>query len=78
MRKAEFMVPAELMPKFTEELVSTKLDNQLTGVTEDDDIVIEVEYEQEETEAVDELEEFLNDLIEESKEEEEEDPEEED
>ena len=70
MRKAEFMVPAELMPKFTEELVSTKLDNQLTGVTEDDDIVIEVEYEQKETETVDELEEFLNDLIEESKEEE--------
>jgi hypothetical protein len=38
------------------------LDNKVVGTTEDDEILVEVSYEKEETEIVDELETILDDL----------------
>lgn len=68
-RKVEFEVPAALMPKFTEELVSKQLDHQLTGITEDDEIIIEILFNQDDPDEVEELEEFFDDLIENQEEE---------
>ena len=72
MRKASFEVPAEVIGDFTEKMTELELSNSITGKTEDDEIEIEVLYEKEESEQVDELEEYLAELIEELDKEEEE------
>lgn len=72
MRKAEFEVPAEVFGDFTEKLAGTGLDNRVLGKTEDDEIEIEVYYEKADAGIIDELEEYLEELIGESEEEEEE------
>jgi capsular polysaccharide biosynthesis protein len=63
MRKAEFAVPSEVMAEFANEMAERELDNKVVGTTEDDEILVEVSYEKEETEIVDELETILDDLI---------------
>ncbi len=73
MRKAEFEVPAELMPEFTEALVETELKHSLTGVNGEGEIVIEVQYKRDEADTVNELEEQLDNLLERADEEEEDD-----
>lgn len=80
MRKVELEVPTEVFGDFTEKLAETGLDNRVTGRTEDDEIEIEVYYEKEDSEVIDELEEYLDGLVqglyeEESEEEEEEEDE---
>ena len=62
MRKAEFAVPSEVMAEFANEMAERELDNKVVGTTEDDEILVEVSYEKEETEIVDELETILDDL----------------
>jgi 2-oxo-4-hydroxy-4-carboxy--5-ureidoimidazoline (OHCU) decarboxylase len=73
MRKAEFYVPSEVMAEFAQELSSRDLTNSITGITEDDDIIVEVEYDKSESDEVDELEEKLDSLCSELENEEEED-----
>ncbi|MFN3343105.1 MAG: hypothetical protein ACK40M_10435 [Flavobacteriales bacterium] len=70
-RKAEFFVPTEVAGEFAQELVQKNLSNTITGTTEDDELVIEVEYERDGTKEVDELENILEKLIEQIEEEEE-------
>ena len=62
MRKAEFAVPSEVMAEFANEMAERELDNKVVGTTEDDEILVEVSYEKEETEIVDELEAILDEL----------------
>lgn len=75
MRKAEFEVPSEVMAEFTDEMVSRDLDNKVTGTNEDNEILVEVIYEKEESKSVDELEKILDNLREQMEEEEEEEDE---
>lgn len=70
MRKAEFYVPKEAMPEFVLEMTGRKLENTISGVSEDDEIIIEVEYEKDDSDDVDELESLLEKLVEKFKEEE--------
>lgn len=63
MRKAEFTVPGDVILDFVQELTEKKLTNEITGVTEDDELVIEVLYDKQESKVVDELEEHLDNLI---------------
>jgi hypothetical protein len=65
MRKIEFEVPAEVFGDFTEKLAETGLDNRVLGKNEDDEIEIEVSYEKDEAELIDDLEEHLETLIDE-------------
>lgn len=64
MRKAEFTVPTEVMAEFTNEMTERDLENKVVGTTEDDEILVEVSYDKEEAQAVDELEEILDNLLE--------------
>ena len=72
MRKAEFIVPQEAAVAFSDELINRNLSNEITGTTEDNELVIEVVYEKEESKEVDELELHLDNLIEQLEEESEE------
>ena len=62
MRKVEFNVHALIIVEFVEELTSRDLNNSVTGVTEDDEIIIEVEYSKTESDEVEELENILEKL----------------
>ena len=76
MRKAEFAVPSEVMAEFANEMAKRDLDNKVVGTNEDDEILVEILYEKEESKSVDELEAILDNLreqVEEESEEEEED-----
>lgn len=73
MRKYQFDVPAERITEFVEQLVNLDLDNTITGITEDNEIVIEVDYEKQDEEAIDGLELLVERIREELEEEEEED-----
>ena len=76
-RKITMEVPPELIGDFTEKLIELELENSITGKNDDDEILVDIFYEKEETSAIDELEEFLDEqkleLLEEEEEEEEED-----
>ncbi len=81
MRKAEFAVPSEVMAEFAEKLANQNLDNEIVGTNDDFEVLVEVEYEKDQSKEIDELEEYLNELreqIEEENEEEEEEEEDED
>jgi hypothetical protein len=62
MRKVEFNVPSDAMVEFAEELANRNLSNTITGTTDDDEIIIEVEYDKSENDDVDSLEEILENL----------------
>jgi capsular polysaccharide biosynthesis protein len=64
MRKVIFEVPQEIMTEFAEEMTNRNLDNTVTGTNEDGEIIIEVEFEKDESELVDELEEIHENLLE--------------
>ena len=65
MRKIEFEVPQDVIVDFAEELTNRNLTNTITGTSEDDKVIIEVNYDKEESDLVDELEEIFDDLTEE-------------
>ena len=71
MRKAEFAVPSEVMAEFAQEMAERDLDNKVVGTSEDDEILVEIIYEKEETQVVDELEAILDNLREQIEEDEE-------
>ncbi len=64
MRKAEFNVHPQVIVEFTEELTDRDLVNSLTGTTEKGEVIVEVEYEKNESKLVDELEGILENLSE--------------
>ena len=55
MRKMTLTVPADSMVEFARIIEENELDNTITGLTEDEDILIEVQYSNEERQAVYEL-----------------------
>jgi hypothetical protein len=63
MRKIEFYVPEKIMADFAEELSSSMLPNKIMGKTDDNKIIIEVKYEKDESEMVDGMEDYLDELI---------------
>ena len=78
MRKVEFCVPSPVMVEFCEEILNSNLNNSITGTTDEDEIIIEIEYGKDESKEVDKLEELLETLCEQLNEEEEEEENEED
>ena len=73
MRKAEFNVPSEVMAEFAEAMAESNLSNTINGTTKDGEIIIEVEYDKDEANEVDELEAVLEKLRGELEEEEDDD-----
>lgn len=63
MRKISFEVPTKVMSGFTEKLMELELENSIIGKTEDDAIEVEVYFEKTESKQVDELEDYLEELI---------------
>jgi hypothetical protein len=63
MRKIDFYVPETIMADFAEELSSSMLPNRIAGKTDDNKIIIEVEYEKDESDMVDGLEDYLDELM---------------
>ncbi len=72
-RTKEFEVPSDFIEEFAEALAENELTNEINGVTEDGDILIEVSYEKEERAAVFALTELLDDYYDDEEESEEED-----
>jgi hypothetical protein len=77
MRKAQFEVPIEVIGDFVGKMTELELSNSIVDLTEDNEIEIEVLYEKSESKDVDELEEYLDQLITELEEQENEEEEEE-
>lgn len=73
MRSKEFEVPTDFINEFAEALAEHELTNEINGVTEDGDILIEVSYEKNERASVFALTELLDDYHEEEESEEEDD-----
>jgi hypothetical protein len=60
MKTKEFYVPTDSIIEFAETLAESDLTHEITGVSEDDEIIIEVEYEKEQGATVLELIEMLD------------------
>lgn len=73
MRSKEFEVPTDFINEFAEALAEHELTNEINGVTEDGDILIEVSYEKNERASVFALTELLDDYHEGEESEEEDD-----
>ncbi len=77
MRKAEFAVPSEVMAEFADKLAEQDLENKVVGTNDDYEVLVEVEYERDQSKEIDVLEEYLNELREQIEEDEDEDDDEE-
>ena len=64
MRTASFEVPAEVIGDFTDKLTELELENSIVGRTQDDEIEVLVNYEKEDSQKIDELEAYLEELTE--------------
>lgn len=64
MRIARMSIPEDVFPEFARELVETDLTHAIIEVTPEDEIILDIHYQSEETREVDQLEEFLASLIE--------------
>ena len=73
MRTKEFEVPSDFITEFAEALAEHELRNEINGVNEEGDILIEVNYEKTERATVFALTELLDDYYENEEESEEED-----
>lgn len=71
MRKATFTVPREGMTEFAEELSTRNFPNSIVGTTEEEEIIIEVPYDKEDEDEINELEDILEKIIDDLEEEEE-------
>lgn len=65
MKKINFEVPTEGMPEFVEDLSSRNLSNSVVGTNEDGDIIIEVFYDKEDEDEINQLENLLEKIIDE-------------
>lgn len=76
MRYATFEVPSDVITDFAQEMQDREIQAVLVGVNEDDELILKVGYERDQSDKIDELEEKLEELLDtvyESEEEEEED-----
>lgn len=64
MRTIRFEVSTDIITEFSQKLTELDLDNSIIGVTEDDEVEIEIQYEKSESDEVDELEEYFEELVE--------------
>ncbi len=64
MRKAEFNVPQEVIVEFSDAMLKQHLSNEITGTTENGEVIVEVHFDKEESDEVDALETTLDELIE--------------
>lgn len=64
MRTKEFEVPTDFIAEFAEALAELELTNEINGVNEEGDILIEVSYEKNERANVFTLSELLDDYLE--------------
>jgi hypothetical protein len=62
MRKITFEVSTKIITEFSTKLIDLNLINEIIGVTGDDEIEIEIQYEKSESDQVDELEEYFEEL----------------
>lgn len=69
--KSQFNVPVDSIVEFTEILTENELSNEIVGINPDNELIIEVLFEKEDFDAVEELEELLETDQEEESEEEE-------
>ena len=60
MRTKTFAVPADSMPEFAGIIEEHELENSITGVNDDDEILVQVSYEKDERSGVFELMELLD------------------
>ncbi len=60
MKKRNFLVPEDSIVEFAEAVETNQLTNTIAGTTEDDEIIIEIEYEQDERGAILDLMEVLD------------------
>jgi hypothetical protein len=60
MKTRTFNVPVDSMVEFAEILENNSLQNTITGITGDEEIIVDVSYEKDEREAVFELMELLD------------------
>jgi hypothetical protein len=63
-RRIAFELPLAIISEFCEELSTTDLENEIMGVTDTGEIILEVYYDKNECDAVDELEKFFDELLE--------------
>jgi hypothetical protein len=61
MRTKEFEIPTDLIAEFAEVLSNNELNNSITGVNEQGEILITVEYDKEDRATVFELSELVDD-----------------
>ena len=61
MKTKELNVPQEIIEEFADLLAENNITNEIQGTTEDGDIIIRVEYEKEERQAIFELMELIDD-----------------
>ncbi len=65
-RKIIFTVPTDVLAEFAGEIVDRGLQAVIAGANEDGDILLEIEFEKEETSEVDKLEDYLEKIKEEA------------
>ena len=69
MRIAKFVVPEPVLVDFAQAVIESNLPHLFRKFSEDREVVIEIQYKAPDNEKVDHLEEYLDQLIEESEEE---------
>jgi hypothetical protein len=78
MRNVQFEVPQQVIGDFCQKLLESGLNNTIVDYTDDGEIGVEVEYERGDEKTVDDLEEYLDELISEIEDEDDDDEEDED
>ena len=58
--KTEFAVTVDLIVEFAEIIAENQLTNEILGTTDDNELLIEVEFDKSEFDVVEQLEELLN------------------
>ena len=73
MRTKGIVVPVDIIREVAQKLAEHEITNEITGITEDDDVIIEVEYGRNERPIVFEIEELIDDWYDDGEEEEDDD-----
>lgn len=73
MRYATFEVPSDVVTDFAQEMQDREIQAVLVGVNEDDELILKVGYERDQSDKIDELEEKLEELLDTEEEEEDDD-----
>ena len=63
MRYATFEVPSDVITDFAQEMQDREIQAVLVGVNEDDELILKVGYDRDQSDKIDELEEKLEELL---------------